>query len=415
MDYFDYKEDILHAEEVALPDMVKAYGTPLYVYSRRTIERHWHAFNNAFKKHNHLICYAVKANSNLGILSLFTQMGSGFDVVSGGELQRVLHAGGDPQKIIFSGVGKTHNEIQQAIQLKIHCINVESVSELKRVNHIAKKLNAKAPVSLRINPNIDAKTHPYISTGLKNNKFGIEFDKAKQLYLQASDFTHVNMIGIDCHIGSQLTELSPFLEALDILIDLADELVQNNIPIKHLDLGGGLGVTYTTEHPPLPHELAEKVSEKIDNRPYEIILEPGRAIMANAGILVTQVEYLKTHHDKHFAIVDAAMNDYIRPALYQADHAIIPIVRTPSLPVLKYDIVGPVCESSDFLGLNKSLQINEGDCIAIRGAGAYGASMSSNYNSRLRPAEILVDGETVHLIRERDTFDTLIQHEKTLR
>lgn len=414
MDYFDYNEDILYAEEVPLTELIQQYGTPLYVYSRRTIERHWHAFDSAFNKHDHLICYAVKANSNIGILSLFAKLGSGFDVVSGGELQRVLYAGGDPQKIIFSGVGKTTHELEQAIQLKIHCINVESVSELNRIQTVAQRMNLHASVSLRINPNIDAKTHPYISTGLKNNKFGIEFNKAKQLYLQNAEYTHLDFIGIDCHIGSQLTELSPFLEALDILLKLADELVDAGIPIKHLDLGGGLGVKYTNEHPPLPHELAEKVSNKIDKRPYQIMLEPGRAIMANAGLLITEVEYLKTHHDKHFAIVDAAMNDYLRPALYQADHSIIPVEIKQSLPTYTYDIVGPVCESSDFLGLNKPLQIEEGDYVAIRGAGAYGASMASNYNSRNRPAEVLVDGNRIHLIRERDTFDTQIKHEKLL-
>lgn len=414
MDYFNYHNNDLYAEEIPIKTLVEEYGTPLYIYSRRTIERHWHAFNNAFAKHRHLICYAVKANSNLGILNVFTALGSGFDVVSGGELERVLYAGGDPKKIIFSGVGKTSDEIAHALKIGIHCINVESQSELARIQAISQHLDIKAPISLRINPNIDAKTHPYISTGLKNNKFGIEFEKAKSIYLNAKDYTNLDFIGIDCHIGSQLTELSPFLEALDILIALADELVTKGHAIKHLDLGGGLGVKYTDESPPLPDALANKISEKIDNRPYDIILEPGRAIMANAGVLITKVEYLKTHHDKHFAIVDVAMNDYLRPALYQADHTIVPVQKDNEVKPIPYDVVGPVCESSDFLGINKTLSLKEGDLLAIRGAGAYGSSMSSNYNSRMRAPEVLVEGTEHHLIRERDSFETLIKHERLL-
>jgi diaminopimelate decarboxylase len=414
MDYFNYKDDVLHAEDLAIDEIVKKYGTPCYIYSRRTIERHWHAFNDAFGEHDHLICYAVKANSNLGILDVFARLNSGFDVVSGGELERVLLAGGSPKKIIFSGVGKTASEITHALKIGIHCINVESVSELNRIQAIASQLNIKARISLRINPNIDAKTHPYISTGLKNNKFGIEFNKAKTIYVNADSYSHLEFIGIDCHIGSQLTEISPFLDALDVLLSLADDLVKEGLTIEHLDLGGGLGVTYTDETPPLPDELAKQIRQKIDNRPYEIILEPGRAIMANAGILVTKVNYLKTHHDKYFAIVDAAMNDYIRPALYQADHQIIPVKPRVDAPQHQYDIVGPVCESGDFLGLDKALALKEGDLLAIRGAGAYGASMSSNYNTRQRAAEILVDGDTHYLIRERDSFETLIRHERLL-
>lgn len=414
MDFFNYKQDQLFAEDVSIEEIVSAHGTPCYIYSRATIERHWHAFNDAFEKHDHKICYSVKANGNLGILNLFTRLGSGFDVVSGGELQRVLKAGGKPEHIIFSGVGKTADEIQEALTLGIYCLNVESVSELERIQAISQSLNIQAPVSLRINPNIDAKTHPYISTGLKNNKFGIEFNKAKSLYLNRHQFSHVNFIGIDCHIGSQLTDLSPFLQALDILLALADELTAEGVPIEHLDLGGGLGVTYTDETPPLPSELSAKICARLDNRPYEIILEPGRAIMANAGILVTKVEYLKNHHDKHFAIVDAAMNDLIRPALYQARQTIVPVKPRKDVPAQSFDIVGPVCESSDFLAHDLTLSLKQNDLLAVRGAGAYGSVMSSNYNARRKAPEILVDGDRFHVIRERESFDDLIRHEKIL-
>lgn len=414
MDHFLYQNNQLMAEDVSVADIAKEYGTPLYIYSKATISRHWHAFNEALGAHPHIICYAVKANSNLSLLALFERLGSGFDVVSGGELKRVLHVNGAREKIVFSGVGKTHDEITLALKSRIACINIESVAELKRVEAISQSLGIKAPVSLRINPDIDAKTHPYISTGLKENKFGIAFDKARELYHQHAAFPNIAFIGIDCHIGSQLTELEPFILALRKQIRLADELNESGLAIKHLNLGGGLGVTYMDETPPEPKALALAVKNELENRPYELILEPGRAIMANAGILVTEVEYLKNHHQKHFAIVDAAMNDLLRPALYQAEQNIVEVSVNDHIEAQTYDIVGPVCESGDFLGKNRQLKITEGDLLAVRGSGAYGASMSSNYNSRMRAAEVLVDGNTIQLIRQRETFDDLIKNELLL-
>ncbi len=411
MDYFEYHNKELQAEDIKVAKLAEQFGTPLFIYSKKTILRHWHAFNNALGSHPHLICYAVKANSNLAILKVLAELGSGFDVVSIGELHRVIKAGGDPKKVVFSGVGKTTHEITEALDLGIYCINVESISELRRIELIAQSLRIKAPVSLRINPDIDAKTHPYISTGLKENKFGIEFNKAKEVYLKHEEFPHIQFVGIDCHIGSQLTELNPYLEVLDKLLSLADELKEAGLDISHLDLGGGLGVTYKDEKPPLPNELAEAVQAKMAHRDYEIILEPGRAIMANAGILVTEVEYIKEHHGRYFAIVDAAMNDLLRPALYQAWQNIIPVHTEESYSERVYDVVGPVCESGDFLGKERALKIGEGSLLAVRGAGAYGATMSSNYNSRPRACEILVDGDKADIIRHRETFDDLIHNE----
>jgi diaminopimelate decarboxylase len=414
MDYFNYHGSKLYAESIAVSDLAAKYGTPLYLYSRKTIERHWHAFNDCLEEHPHTICYAVKANSNIGLLNLLARLGSGFDVVSAGELNRVVKAGGDIKKTVFSGVGKTSEELRLALNLNIGCINVESEAELYRLQKLSAEMGKIAPVSLRINPNIDAKTHPYISTGLKDNKFGIELEHALRLYQDHSSFSNVIFIGIDCHIGSQITELSPFIQALDKLIELADFLKEQGLNIKHLDLGGGLGVKYLQEMPPNPAELAKVVRKKIANRPYHIILEPGRAIMANAGILVTRTEYLKPHHDKHFAIVDAAMNDLLRPALYDSYQHIIPVNDHKDAPLHRYDIVGPVCESGDFLGKNRSLRLNPNDLLAIRGAGAYGASMGSNYNSRPRPAEILIDNDKAYVIRARESFEQLINNEQMI-
>lgn len=412
MDYFNYKEKHLYAEKVALQTIAKKYGTPCYVYSKKTILRHYKAFDDALGTQPHTICYAVKANSNLALLQLLAKQGSGFDVVSKGELQRVLHIGADPKKIVFSGVGKTTDEINFAIEQKILCINIESLSELKRVQKLSFEAKTLTAVSLRINPNINPNTHPYISTGLKDNKFGIDYEVATQLYYAHKDYPNINFIGIDCHIGSQITTLAPFMEALDKLIALADTLAKNtSLNIQHLDLGGGLGVNYQTEQPPAPHLLAEAVKKRLADRPYHLILEPGRAIMANAGILLTSVEYIKSHYDKKFAIVDAAMTDLLRPALYQAWHDIIPVLIEPSVERHHYDIVGGVCETGDFLGHDRALNIKEGSLLAIRSCGAYGFTMSSHYNSRPKAAEVLVDGDNTFLIRARENFKDLIQKE----
>lgn len=412
MDYFNYKKNQLFAENVSTQDIANQYGSPCYIYSKQTIIRHYNAFNHALGKHPHLICYAVKANSNLSILKILVELGSGFDVVSKGELMRALHVGADPKKIVFSGVGKTTEEISYALDKKILCLNIESLSELKRVQEISMRKKIKAPVSLRINPNINPQTHPYISTGLKDNKFGIDFEQATDIYHNHLNYPNLEFIGIDCHIGSQITQLEPFIEALDKLISLADKLTQTEgLNIKHLDLGGGLGVPYKDESPPLPNELATKVKEKLAQRPYHIILEPGRAIMANAGILLTKIEYIKPHHEKCFAIVDAAMTDLLRPALYQAWHDIIPVTSNKKVPSKNYDVVGGVCETGDFFGHDRSLSINEGDLLAIRSCGAYGFTMSSNYNSRPKIAEVLVDDTQTQLIRRRETFDDMINNE----
>lgn len=410
MDYFNRVDGVLHAEQVSLVGIARRYGTPAYVYSRTTIERHWHAFNDALEDHPHLICYAVKANSNLAILNLMAKMGSGFDIVSIGELERVLKAGGDPKKIVFSGVGKRVDEIQRALEVGIHCFNVESDAELDRINQVALENNCRAPISIRVNPDVDAKTHPYISTGLKTNKFGIDINTALHTYRRAANMDGLEVIGLDCHIGSQLTELAPFVDALDRVLALADRLKAAGITLRHLDLGGGLGITYRDETPPLPADYAGTLLEKLKDTDYEIILEPGRAIMGNAGVLLTTVEFLKHGEEKNFAIVDAAMNDMMRPALYQAWQAIEPVVEA-DLPTANWDIVGPICETGDFLGKDRSLAIQAGDILCIRSAGAYGFAMASQYNSRPRPIELMVDGEQVHIIRERETIGSLFSNE----
>ena len=415
MDFFQHKNNLLMAEDVAVNEIAERFGTPLYIYSRATLERHWHAFDKAFGEHPHLICFAVKSNPNIAILQVMTQLGSGFDIVSQGELERVLAAGGDAAKIVFSGVAKSETEIVRALEVGIRCFNVESTAELERINLVAGKLGKIAPISLRVNPDVDAHTHPYISTGLKENKFGISVDQAREVYRQASTLAHIKVTGMDCHIGSQLTELQPFLDATDRLIVLMEQLKQDGIELKHLDLGGGLGVPYTNEAPPHPADYAKALLDKLKQYgDLEIILEPGRAITANAGILVTKVEYLKSNETRHFAIVDTGMNDMIRPALYQAYMNIIETDRTLIRESNVYDVVGPICETSDFLGKQRTLAIAQGDLIALRSAGAYGASMASNYNSRPRAAEVMVSGSEAHLIRRREAFAELWQFERLL-
>ena len=408
MDFFQYKNEQLYVEDLPVKQLAEEFGTPLYIYSRATLERHWHAFDSALGDHPHLICYAVKANSNIGILNVMAKLGSGFDIVSQGELERVLAAGGEASKVVFSGVAKSRAEIMRALEVGIRCFNVESIAELHHINQIAGEMGKIAPISLRVNPDVDAHTHPYISTGLKENKFGVSVDEAREVYKLAATLPHVKITGMDCHIGSQLTELQPFLDATDRLIRLIEQLKEDGITLKHLDLGGGLGVTYTDETPPHPSDYATALLNKLkDYEDLEIILEPGRAIAANAGILVAKVQYLKSNESRNFAITDTGMNDMIRPALYEAYMNIIEIDRTLGREKAVYDVVGPVCETSDFLGKQRELAIAEGDYIAQRSAGAYGASMSSNYNSRPRTAEVLVDGNKAHLIRRRENLSEL--------
>ncbi|MGY6773065.1 diaminopimelate decarboxylase [Gallibacterium sp. ZY190522] len=408
MDYFNYKNDQLMAEEISVQQLAQQFGTPLYVYSRATLERHWHAFDSALQGHPHLICFAVKSNPNIALLNLLAKLGSGFDIVSQGELERILAAGGEANKVVFSGVAKSHSEIERALEVGIRCFNVESEAELLRINQVAAKLDKKAPISLRVNPDVDAKTHPYISTGLKKNKFGVSVERAREVYRLAKTLPHIQIVGMDCHIGSQLTELQPFLDSADRLLILLEQLRQDGIELHHLDLGGGLGVRYSDETPPHPTEYASALLAKFKQYPeLEIILEPGRAISANAGILVTKVEYLKSNEDFNFAIVDAGMNDMIRPALYQAYMEIIEADRSLDREAKVYDVVGPICETSDFLGKSRRLSIAAGDFIVQRSAGAYGASMASNYNSHPRAAEVLVDGNKAHLIKRRERFEEL--------
>jgi len=411
MDYFNYKNDQLCAEDVALKSIAEEYGTPCYIYSRATLERHWHAFNDAFGDHPHLICYSVKANSNIAILNLLARLGSGFDIVSVGELERVLVAGGDPKKIVFSGVGKREDEMQRALDVGIRCFNIESTSELGRLNKVASTMDKIANISIRVNPDVDAKTHPYISTGLKENKFGIDINVVEGVYLQAATMKNIKITGIDCHIGSQLTEVTPFMDALERLIDLAEKLKENNINIKHIDLGGGLGVRYKDENPPLPAEYIKQLFTNEKLKAYEIVIEPGRAIAANTAVLLTKIEYIKESDEKNFAIVDAAMNDLIRPALYQSWQEIIPVDKSKATDLKTYDIVGPICESSDFLGKDRELNVQQGDLLVIRSAGAYSFTMASNYNTRPRAAEVLVDGNKSAIIRKREKLENLFSDE----
>ncbi|AYF21238.1 TPA: diaminopimelate decarboxylase [Vibrio parahaemolyticus] len=415
MDYFNYQDDgQLWAEDVPLQALAEQYGTPLYVYSRATLERHWKAFDSAVGQHPHLVCYAVKANSNLGVLNTLARLGSGFDIVSGGELERVIAAGGDAKKVVFSGVGKTPAEMKRALELGIKCFNVESEPELERLNKVAGELGVIAPISLRINPDVDAKTHPYISTGLRDNKFGIAFDRAPEVYQFAQSLPNLNVQGIDCHIGSQLTSIDPFIDATDRLLALIDDLKAQGINIRHLDVGGGLGVVYRDELPPQPSDYAKALLGRLENhQDLELIFEPGRAIAANAGILLTRVEFLKHTEHKNFAIIDAAMNDLMRPALYQAWQDIVPVSPRNGEPQT-YDLVGPICETGDFLGKDRALVLQEGDLLAVRSAGAYGFVMSSNYNTRTRAAEVMVDGNQSHLVRQREELTSLWQLEQIL-
>ncbi len=414
MDHFNYKGDSLYCEDVAISTLAETYGTPLYVYSRATLERHWHAFDDALAGREHLICYAVKANSNIAVLNVLARLGSGFDIVSSGELQRVLRAGGDPSKIVFSGVGKQAHEMALALDTGIHCFNVESEQELDLLNQVAADKNLIAAVSFRVNPNVDAKTHPYISTGLKENKFGIAFDDAERIYLKANQLVNIDVIGIDCHIGSQLTELSPFIDALTLLLALVNSLNRQGLNIHHMDLGGGLGIRYQDETPPLPSDWASALSEQLSSFEGTIVVEPGRAIAGNAGILVSQVNYLKLSDEKNFAIVDAAMNDLIRPALYSAWQDIIPVQLGSAETELEYDIVGAICETGDFLGKNRVMKLAQNDLLAVRSSGAYGFAMASNYNTRNRAAEVMVDGDQHYCIRQRETFDEQISGESLL-
>ncbi len=414
MDYFQYKENALYAEDVAVSAISRQYGTPAYIYSRATLERHWHAFDNAFEGMAHCVCYAVKANSNLAVLNIFARLGSGFDIVSAGELARVIAAGGKADRIVFSGVGKTIAEINYALAQGVRCFNVESIAELEQINDIAGERGVRAPISIRVNPDVDAQTHPYISTGLKENKFGIAIEHAEAVYQKAAQLAHLNVVGIDCHIGSQLTTVTPFVDALKRVLVLIDKLAEQGIKLTHLDVGGGLGITYQDEAPPSPTEYAEALRKLLVGRDLEILLEPGRAIAGNAGILVTKVEYIKPTDDKQFAIVDAAMNDLLRPALYQSWQMIQPVIEDEKIESTLYDIVGPICETGDFLGKDRLLAIKQGDLLAIRSAGAYGFTMSSNYNSRPRVAEIMVDGDQMHVIRERESIESLYAGERVL-
>lgn len=413
MNFFEIRNAELHAESVPLSKIAAQFGTPCYVYSRAALTAAYQLFEQAFGERDHLICYAVKANPNIAILNLFARLGSGFDIVSGGELKRVLAAGGDVSKVVFSGVGKTAEEIRFALSSGILCFNVESESELFNLDRIAGEMGKIAPVSLRINPDVDAKTHPYIATGLKNNKFGVAYEEALSLYRKANELPHLHIHGIDCHIGSQLTEVSPFVDALEKVLLLLDQLELEGIKIAHLDLGGGIGIRYQDETPPQVAEYATALLKKLGNRPQKILVEPGRALVGNAGLLLTKVEYLKLGAEKNFSIVDAAMNDLMRPALYDAFHEIVP-VKDRKGARKKYEIVGPVCESGDFLGHDRELNLAEGDLLAILSAGAYGMSMSSNYNTRPRAAEVMVDGSQVHLIRQRESVELLYSLEKTL-
>ncbi len=408
MSVFHYQNGELYAENCPVSELIERYGSPCYIYSKTALEQHWQAFDRAFGQHPHQICYAVKANSNLAVLNVLARLGSGFDIVSVGELERVLKAGGEPGKIVFSGVGKRDDELQRALNVGIHCFNIEVAEELDRLNRLAGAMGKTAPISIRVNPDVDAKTHPYISTGLKENKFGLSTTDALAQYQRAAALPHLDIIGIDCHIGSQLTDTRPFLDALNKILELVASLRQQGITLKHLDLGGGLGIRYRDEQPPTPEDYVTTLLSHLGDQLYPILLEPGRAIAGNAGILVTRVDYLKASEDKHFAIVDAAMNDLMRPSLYQAWQDIIAVKpRLDGGQAQAFDIVGPVCETGDFLGKSRDLRLAVGDLLAVCSAGAYGFSMSSNYNSRPRAAEVMVEGEQSYLIRERESLSQL--------
>jgi diaminopimelate decarboxylase len=429
--YFKYQQDQLCAEDVPLNDIAERFGTPSYVYSRAALVDGYRQFAEAFKSREHLICYAVKANSSLAILNLFAKLGAGFDIVSGGELQRVLAAGGSASKVVFSGVGKSEAEMRAALEAGILCFNVESAPELDRLNAVAESMGKVAPISLRVNPDVDAKTHPYISTGLKQNKFGVAYTEALAIYRKAAGMPHIKVTGMDCHIGSQLTETSPFIAAAEKVLALVDQLAAEGIVLEHLDLGGGLGIRYDDETPPSIAEYAQALLGALQGRSEKIIVEPGRVLVGNAGVLLTRIEYLKHGEEKNFAIVDAAMNDLMRPALYDAYHAILPVVRRQSSPLSNslpqagertnengnsktYDVVGPICETGDFIGRGREMPVEQGDVLAVMSAGAYGMSMSSNYNTRPRAIEVVVDQARIHVIREREEVPQLFATEKIL-
>jgi diaminopimelate decarboxylase len=413
MDAFNYRDGELFAEGVALSAIAERFGTPTYVYSRAHIEAQYRAYADALSGMPHLVCFAVKANSNLGVLNVLARLGSGFDIVSRGELERVLAAGGQADKIVFSGVGKTRDDMRRALEVGVHCFNVESTDELERLQIVAAEMGVRAPISLRVNPDVDAGTHPYISTGLKENKFGIAIADAEDVYVRAAQLPNLDVVGVDCHIGSQLTTLEPFIDALDRLLALVDRLGDCGIYLRHIDLGGGLGVRYRDEEPPLASDYIKAVRERLDGRDLSLVFEPGRFIVANAGVLLTQVEYLKHTEHKDFAIVDAAMNDLIRPALYQAWMDVTP-VRPRDSATRAYDIVGPICETGDFLAKGRDLALAEGDLLAVHSAGAYGFVMSSNYNTRGRTAEVLVDGSQAFQVRRRETVVELFAGESLL-
>ena len=413
MQAFTYQKGELHAENVTLSSIAAQFGTPTYVYSRAHIEAQYRSYADALEGVEHMVCYAVKANSNLGVLNILARLGAGFDIVSIGELERVLAAGGQPERIVFSGVGKTREEMQRALEVRVHCFNVESVDELDRLQEVAAHLGVIAPVSLRVNPDVDAGTHPYISTGLKDNKFGIDINTAESVYMSAAVLSNISIKGVDCHIGSQLTTLEPFLDALDRVLLLVDRLAKRGINIQHLDLGGGLGVRYQDENPPGAGEYMAAVRERVAGRKLALVFEPGRYIVANAGVLLTKVEYLKHTEHKDFAVVDAAMNDLLRPALYQAWMDVQAVKPRSGLPRC-YDIVGPICETGDFLAKERELTLVEGDLLTVSSAGAYGFVMSSNYNTRARAAEVVVDGDQAYLVRRRETIKELYAHESLL-
>lgn len=414
MPMFTYQNGVLHAEQVSLAALASQHGTPLYVYSRTALEQHFNAYTKALGEWPHLVCYAVKANSNLAVLNVLAQQGAGFDIVSLGELERVLAAGGDPKKVVFSGVGKQAHEMARALEVGVYCFNVESEAELERLSAVATERGQVAHVSLRVNPDVDAQTHPYISTGLKDNKFGVDINDAPRVYAKAASLPGLEVKGVDCHIGSQLTEIRPFLDALDRLLVLIDTLAEQGITIEHLDLGGGLGVQYRDETPASAEEYIAAVKARLGERRFKLIFEPGRSVAANAGVFLTRVEYLKLNDHKNFAIIDGAMNDLIRPALYSAWQDIKPVVENSDAPRRTYDLVGPVCETGDFLGKNRELALSEGDLLAVMSAGAYGFVMASNYNTRGRAAEIMVDGTQAHVVRERETIASLYAGESVL-
>ncbi|EHK62822.1 diaminopimelate decarboxylase [Achromobacter arsenitoxydans] len=414
--YFQYRNNVLYAEDVPLDHLAERLGTPLYVYSRAALKAAWQSYQSAVGQHPVLVCYGMKANSNLAVLKEFARLGAGFDIVSGGELKRALAAGADPSRIVFSGVGKQTWEMRDALQAGVKCFNVESEDELHRLSDVAQHMGVRAPVSLRVNPDVDARTHPYISTGLKENKFGIAIDAALDAYRTAQSLRGLEIVGVDCHIGSQLTDISPYFDALEKLLDLIDKLDQAGIRIAHLDLGGGLGIRYTDETPPSPRDLLDRVFKRLAARGQhhlQVVLEPGRSLVGNAGVLLTTVQYLKHTPARNFAIVDAAMNDLLRPALYDAFHGVQPL-HPRAGDVAEYDIVGPVCESADWLAKKRPLAIRQGDVLAVESAGAYGMTMASNYNSRGRPAEVMVDGDRYYVVRQRETLADQLRGESML-